>query len=38
MFTDEYFSDRVSARAEGRGVGQMQTAADRGREGGVKNY
>ena len=30
MFTNEYFSDRVSARTRGRGVSQIQTAADRG--------
>ena len=30
MFTNEYFSDPVSARTGGRGVSQMQTAADRG--------
>ena len=37
MFTNEYFSDRVSARTRGRGVSQMQTAADRGKEGGQKS-
>ena len=38
MFTDEYFSDRVSARTGGGGrrVNQMQTAAGRG-DGGQKS-
>ena len=35
MFTNEYFSDRVSAHTGGLGgVSQMQTAADRGWGGG----
>ena len=31
MFTNEYFSDRVSAGTRGEGVSQTQTAANRGR-------
>ena len=34
MFTNEYFSDWVSAWTGGRGVSQMQTAAERGEGGG----
>ena len=33
MFTDEYFSDWVSAWTGGERVSQMQTAADRGKGG-----